>query len=110
MSNGRYNISISSDAKEEAQHLARSLGLTFSAVVEQQLRNFVREQKVLFDATHPPLQQGENLRYAQERYQQISREFGERKLRHDSLARKMKHTRRTIMQNCEKRNKRDVIG
>jgi DNA-damage-inducible protein J len=49
MSQTPVTIKIDSDVKYEAQKLAKSLGLSLSAIVENKLKEVIRERKVLFE-------------------------------------------------------------
>ena len=42
-------IKIDSDVKHEAQKLAKSLGLSLSAIVENKLKEVIRDRKVVFE-------------------------------------------------------------
>lgn len=46
------NIKTDKELKTEAQKVAKALGLSLSAVITQQLKNFVKERTVLF-TDHP---------------------------------------------------------
>lgn len=49
MSQIPVTIKIDADLKLEAQKLAKNLGLSLSAIVENKLREVVRERRVLFE-------------------------------------------------------------
>lgn len=49
MSQTPVTIKIDSDVKQEAQKLAKSLGLSLSAIVENKLKEVIRDRKVVFE-------------------------------------------------------------
>lgn len=49
MSQIPVTVKIDADVKQQAQKLAKSLGLSLSAIVENKLREVVRERRVIFD-------------------------------------------------------------
>lgn len=49
MSQIPVTIKIDADLKHEAQKLAKNLGLSLSAIVENKLRQAVRERRVVFE-------------------------------------------------------------
>lgn len=49
MSQIPITIKIDADLKREAQKLAQKLGLSLSAIVENKLREVVRERRVIFE-------------------------------------------------------------
>ena len=54
MSQIPVTIKIDADLKQEAQKLAKSLGLSLSAIVENKLRQVVRERRVVFEEEPVP--------------------------------------------------------
>lgn len=53
MSQIPVTIKIDAQLKQEAQQLAKSLGLSLSAIVENKLRQVVRERRVVFEEDPP---------------------------------------------------------
>ena len=49
MSQTPITVKIDSDVKQEAQKLAKSLGLSLSAIVENKLKEVIRDRKVVFE-------------------------------------------------------------
>jgi addiction module RelB/DinJ family antitoxin len=49
MSQIPVTIKIDADLKQEAQKLAKNLGLSLSAIVENKLRQAVRERRIVFE-------------------------------------------------------------
>lgn len=49
MSQIAVTIKIDKDLKDEAQKLAKNLGLSLSAIVENKLRQAVRERRIVFE-------------------------------------------------------------
>jgi addiction module RelB/DinJ family antitoxin len=49
MSQIPVTIKIDADVKQQAQKLAQRLGLSLSAIVENKLREVVRERRVIFE-------------------------------------------------------------
>lgn len=47
-------VKIDADLKKDAQELAKSLGLSLSAIVENKLREVVRERRVVFEEEFIP--------------------------------------------------------
>ena len=47
-------IKIDSEVKKQAQRLAQNLGLSLSAIVENKLKEVVRERKVIFEEEFVP--------------------------------------------------------
>ena len=47
-------IKIDADLKQEAQKLAKNLGLSLSAIVENKLRQAVRERRIVFEEEPAP--------------------------------------------------------
>lgn len=47
-------IKIDKDLKEEAQKLAKNLGLSLSAIIENKLRQAVRERRIVFEEDLAP--------------------------------------------------------
>lgn len=47
-------VKVDADVKKQAQQLAKSLGLSLSAIVENKLKEVVRERRVVFDETLVP--------------------------------------------------------
>jgi DNA-damage-inducible protein J len=56
MSQIPVTIKIDADLKQEAQQLAKSLGLSLSAIVENKLRQVVRERRIVFEENLVPNQ------------------------------------------------------
>jgi len=54
MSQIPVTIKIDADLKQQAQDLAKSLGLSLSAIVENKLRQVVRERRVVFEEDFVP--------------------------------------------------------
>lgn len=54
MSQIPVTIKIDAELKAEAQKLAKSLGLSLSAIVENKLRQAVRERRVVFEEELTP--------------------------------------------------------
>lgn len=49
MSQIPLTIKIDADVKQDAQKLAKSLGLSLSSIVENKLRQAVRERRIVFE-------------------------------------------------------------
>ncbi len=49
MSQTPVTIKLDSNVKQEAQKLAKSLGLSLSAIVENKLKEVIRDRKVVFE-------------------------------------------------------------
>ena len=49
MSQTPITVKIDSNVKQEAQKLARSLGLSLSAIIENKLKEVIRDRKVIFE-------------------------------------------------------------
>jgi DNA-damage-inducible protein J len=49
MSQTPVTIKIDSNVKNEAQKLAKSLGLSLSAIVENKLKEVIRDRRVIFE-------------------------------------------------------------
>lgn len=49
MSQIAVTVKIDADLKKDAQELAKSLGLSLSAIVENKLRQAVRERRIVFE-------------------------------------------------------------
>lgn len=49
MSQIPVTIKIDAELKQEAQKLAKSLGLSLSAIIENKLRQVVRERRIVFE-------------------------------------------------------------
>lgn len=49
MSQIPVTIKIDADLKQDAQKLAKSLGLSLSAIIENKLRQAVRERRIVFE-------------------------------------------------------------
>jgi addiction module RelB/DinJ family antitoxin len=56
MSQIPVTIKIDADLKQDAQKLAKSLGLSLSAIIENKLRQVVRERRVVFEEELVPNQ------------------------------------------------------
>lgn len=86
----KTNATISLDrvVKSEAQYLAKTLGLTFSSIIEYQLRQFIKEQGMLFEARHPLVHKGDSNKVVEERFNAIRRERAKRIWNSDSAMRK----------------------
>ena len=54
MSQTPVTIKIDTDVKRQAQALAKKLGLSLSAIVENELREVVRERRVVFEDKPAP--------------------------------------------------------
>lgn len=54
MSQIPITIKIDSDLKKESQALAKKLGLSLSAIIENKLREVVRERRVVFEEELEP--------------------------------------------------------
>lgn len=54
MSQTPVTVKIDSDVKEQAQKLAKQLGLSLSAIIENKLREVVRERRVVFEEEFEP--------------------------------------------------------
>lgn len=61
MSQIAVTVKIDSDLKKEAQELAKALGLSLSAVVENKLREVVRERRVVFEEAPVPNEKTQEL-------------------------------------------------
>lgn len=57
MSQTPLTIKIDSKVKTDAQKLAKSLGLSLSAIIENQLREVVRDRRVVFEESPVPNKQ-----------------------------------------------------
>lgn len=57
MSQSALTLKIDNDVKAEAQELAKKLGLSLSAIVENQLRLVVKERRVVFEEELLPTEQ-----------------------------------------------------
>lgn len=51
MSKSVINFKVDKEVKEEAQELARQLGIPLSAIVNSQLRQLIRSRQFMLDAT-----------------------------------------------------------
>ena len=51
MSKAVINFKVDEEVKDEAQKLARQLGIPLSAIVNSQLRQLIRSRKFMLDAT-----------------------------------------------------------
>lgn len=47
-------IKIDADVKQQAQKLAKSLGLSLSAIIENKLKEVVRERRIVFEENYIP--------------------------------------------------------
>ena len=47
-------IKIDSDIKRQAQKLAKGLGLSLSSIIENQLKEVIRDRRVVFEETPVP--------------------------------------------------------
>jgi addiction module RelB/DinJ family antitoxin len=54
MSQTPITIKIDTDVKHQAQALAKSLGLSVSAIIENQLKTVIRERRVVFEEPLTP--------------------------------------------------------
>jgi addiction module RelB/DinJ family antitoxin len=54
MSQIPITVKIDAELKQEAQKLAKSLGLSLSAVVENKLREVVRQRRIVFEEEYAP--------------------------------------------------------
>lgn len=54
MSQIPVTIKIDGDVKHQAQQLAKSLGLSLSAIVENKLKEVIRERRVVFEEEFTP--------------------------------------------------------
>lgn len=54
MSQIPVTIKIDADLKQDAQKLAKSLGLSLSAIIENKLRQVVRERRIIFEEEFVP--------------------------------------------------------
>jgi addiction module RelB/DinJ family antitoxin len=57
MSQIPVTVKIDADLKHDAQKLAKSLGLSLSAIVENKLREVVRQRRVVFEEDTVPNEQ-----------------------------------------------------
>lgn len=88
---------------KEASWLARSLGLSFSRVVEQKLKEFIHEEEAKFSIEYPLITAGQSRLHIEKQFNAISAERAKRLQRHDPIWQKMERDRQSIMRSYMRR-------
>ena len=73
--NSNLTVRVEREVRQEAAAIAKYMGLTLSDIVENKLREFIREQYIAFDARHPPAKYGDFERTYTQRVWDLRREI-----------------------------------